>query len=98
MTKAYFTDYVKHCLRFYARHENPEFRNDTDKANWKACEKALNSFSSEDREILKGIYESRDTMADNVYQAATRLNVDQTSIWKMVNSLEHKVARERGLL
>ena len=48
MAKAFYSEYVKHCLRFYARHADPVFRNDIDRYNWNACESALRLYSGKE--------------------------------------------------
>lgn len=98
MSRTFYSEYVNHCLRFYARHENPKFRSDADKHNWKACDNALKSFSDNDREMLLYIYREGDTVPDNIYQLAKERNVSQDSLWKLVNEIERKVAKKRGLL
>lgn len=52
MSRAFYSEYVNHCLRFYARHPNPKFKSDVDKHNWVACDNALKGFSDSDRELL----------------------------------------------
>ena len=42
MIKKFYSDYVRHAMRFYARHlENPEFRCEADRKNWNACAAVL---------------------------------------------------------
>lgn len=96
--RAFYSEYVQHCMRFYARHPSPKFRSDADKQNWKACESALDSFTDKEKELLMIIYSEGDTIADNVYQLAKARNMKQDTIWKMVNELEKKVAKRRGLI
>lgn len=98
MARAFYSEYVNHCLRFYVRHQNPKFRSAADKNNWLACENALKGFSDNDREILLFIYREGDTIPDNVYQIAKEKGIKQDSVWKLVNELERKVAKRRGLL
>ena len=52
MARAFYSEYVNHCLRFYARHTNPKFKSDADKQNWKACESAIGSFSDKEQDML----------------------------------------------
>ena len=66
MSRAFYSDYVNHCLRFYARHLNPKFKSDVDKHNWVACDHALKGFSDSDRELLMEVYRDGDTIPDNV--------------------------------
>lgn len=98
MARAFYSEYVNHCLRFYARHPKPNFHSAADKNNWSACDNALKGFSDSDREMLLTIYREGDTIPDNIYQMAKERGVKQDSIWKLVNELERKVAKRRGLL
>ena len=96
--KAFYSDFVTHCLRFYCRHRDPKFRSDADKKNWYACDNALKGFEDSDKAMLIQIYADGDTIADNVYQTAKKLGIDQDGIWKMLHDLERKVAKKRGLI
>lgn len=96
--KAFYSEYVNHCLRFYARHSRPIFHSEADKKNWNACESALKSFSDSDRDILLTIYIEGDTIPDNVYQMAKNKGIKQDTIWKLIDELERKVAKRRALL
>lgn len=98
MARAFYSQYVNHCLRFYARHSNPKFHSESDKHNWAACDNALKDFSDSDREMLLTIYREGDTIQDNIYQMAKSKGISQDTIWKLVNELERKVAKRRGLL
>lgn len=98
MARAFYSEYVNHCLRFYARHRNPKFNSAADKNNWLACKSALEGFTDSEREMLLTIYRGGDTVPDNVYQIAKEKGIKQDSVWKLVNELERKVAKRRGLL
>lgn len=98
MSKSFYSDYVNHCLRFYARHPNPKFHSAADKNNWLACKSALEGFSDSEKDLLLTVYGEGDTIADNVYQFAKLKGIKQDSIWKLVGELERKVAKRRGLL
>ena len=96
--RAFYSEYVNHCLRFYTRHPKPTFHSVADKKNWNACDDAMKTFSDHDRAMLMIIYSEGDTIADNVYQLAKARNMKQDTIWKLVNELEKKVAKRRGLI
>lgn len=97
--RTFYSEYVTHCLRFYSRYSKPNrFRTEADKKNWQACDNALKGFSDSDREMLITIYREGDTIPDNVYQMAKKLNIKQDNIWKLITELERKVAKRRGLL
>lgn len=98
MARAVYSQYVNHCLRFYARYSNPKFYSESDKHNWAACDNALKEFSDSDREMLLTIYRKGDTIGDNIYQMAKSNGISQGTIWKLVDELQYKVAKRRGLL
>lgn len=98
MARTFYSEYVNHCLRFYARHPNPVFHSEVDKNNWLACEKALKKFSDENREMLLSIYSDGDTVPDKVYRISKEKKIKQDSIWKLINELERKVAKSRSLI
>ncbi len=96
--KTFYSDYVNHCLRFYARHKEPEFKSEADELNWKACKEALEEFTPKNRETLLSIFENGDTIPDSVYNLSRTLGVKQDSIWKLLSDLERKTAKKRGLI
>lgn len=96
--RTFYSEYVNHCLRFYVRHPNPKFHSAADKNNWLACKDALVGFTDKERDLLTTIYREGDTVADSVYQTAKLNGMKQGTVWKLVNELERKVAKRRGLL
>lgn len=99
MNKPFYTDYVRHCMRFYARNTNkPRFNTEVDKNNWYACQKAIERYSEQDKDILVRVYGAYDTLADNVYEVAKTNNIDQDIIWDMLKDFERNVAKKRGLI
>lgn len=96
--RTFYSEYVNHCLRFYVRHPNPKFHSAADKNNWLACKDALVGFTDKERDLLTTIYREGDTVADSVYQTAKLNGMKQDTVWKLVNELERKVAKRRGLL
>ena len=94
-----YTPYVRHAMRFYSRYPDiKEFKSETDKANWFACDRALEGYTINWKDVFKFIYSERDTLADNVYNASKRYYVFQDVIWEMMRELERKIAVERGLI
>lgn len=96
--RTFYSEYVQHCMRFYARHPRPKFRSDADKQNWNACDNALNGFTDKERDILMAVYREGDTIPDNVYKLSVDRNIKQDTIWKLINELERKVAKRRNLI
>ena len=100
MSKPFYSDYVRHMLRFYSRNTNPlqSFKSDVDKENWIACNKAIRSYSDRDKNILICVYGGYDTLPDNVYEMANKHSINQNIIWDMMKDFEHRVAKQRKLI
>lgn len=99
MNRPFYSEYVRHCMRFYARNmEKPHFNTEVDKNNWYACHRALERYSEQDKNILIRVYGWFDTIADNVFAVAKADHIDQTVIWDMIKDFERSVAKKRGLL
>ncbi len=98
MARTFYSEYVTHCMRFYARHPDPWFKSDADKKNWLACDNTLKQFTQEDREILVTVYREGDTISDNVYEVSKKLGIKQDTVWALIGELEHKIAKRRGLI
>lgn len=99
MVKKYYSEYVRHILRFYCRNlEKPVFNNIVSQQNWLVCNSVLNRHFHDYKEVLISVYQPFDTMGDNVYQAAKKYNLPQDNIWVMMADLEKLIAQERGLI
>jgi hypothetical protein len=99
MVKKYYSEYVRHALRFYARNlEKPVFKNIVSQQNWLVCNSVFLRHFPEYKEVLISVYQPFDTMADNVYQASKKYNIPQDNIWVMMADLERIIAQERGLI
>ena len=98
VNKSFYTEFARHCLRFYARYPEPTFKRKSDEANWKAAETVYDSLSDFDKQIVTGVYGEKDTIEDNVYNLSKKINVNQSSIWNRMIQIEEKVGRERGLI
>lgn len=100
--RKYYTEYVRHCLRFYVTTMDigtaPHFNSEVDKNNWVACYQAVKNYSPENLEIIKEIYSPGDTIPDKIYNLAKNLGVSQTPISTMLDKLERDVAKKRGLI
>lgn len=99
MNRPFYSEYVRHCMRFYARNtEKPRFNTEVDKNNWYACHRALDNYSEQTYIILTQVYGMHDTIADNVYWVAKTYNLDQKVIWDTMKDFERSVAKKRGLI
>ena len=100
MSKCFYSDYVRHSLRFYSRNtEKPsKFKSDVDKANWLSCYGAIKNLSQKEQDILISVYSGFDTLPDEVYNASQKYKIDQNIIWDLMKDVERKIARNRGLI
>ena len=99
MNKPFYTEYVRHALRFYSRNlTQPHFKKDVDKENWLACHNVISQYSDRDRDILIYVYSSYDTLADNVYTISKKYHIRQNIVWDMMKEFEREIAKKRGLL
>lgn len=98
MSRTFYSDYVRHCMRFYVKYPEPVFYNDVGRHNWKACEKALKGFSEQEKRVLTEVYICGDTLVDNVFQVSEKQGVEPDIVWRIMHKLERKIAKERGLI
>ena len=100
MSRPYYSEYVKHALRFYSRNctERPVFKSDADKSNWLACDSVFKGYPLDTQKLLLTVYSGYDTLPDEVYNASKKWCIDQNWIWDMMKEVERKIAKRRGLL
>lgn len=99
MNRPFYSEYVRHMLRFYTRNvTRPSFKSEVDKTNWYACLNVVKDYSDRDSDIIALVYGSHDTLSDNVYETAKKYSINQAIIWDMMKDLERKIARKRGLI
>lgn len=102
--KPYYSEFVRHCLRYYiktldeGKGGHPIFRTEADKENWSACYNVLKDYSQENMDIISEIYRPGDTIPDKIYLLAKTRGVSQDRFWNLINTIERKIAKKRGLL
>lgn len=102
--KPYYAEFVRHCLRYYiktldeGKGGHPVFRSDVDRENWSACYNVLKDYSPENMDIISEIYRPGDTIPDKIYQLAKTKGVSHDRFWGLINTIERKIAKKRGLL
>lgn len=98
MSLYYYSDYVNHCLRFYARYPRPRFKSRVDKRNWTACDAVLKGFPDHDREMLLTVYRDNRRIPESVYRMAKSRNISEDAVWMLIDDLGRKVAKKCDLL
>lgn len=99
MSKPFYTEYVRHALRFYARYLGQiDFKSNADKQNWLSANSIIKSYTEPQATILLEVYGGFDTIPDEVYNASKKHNIDQSQIWDMLKEVERRTAKRRGLI
>ena len=102
--KPYYSEFVRHCLRYYIKTiddgmgGHPVFKSEADKANWNACHCILQHYSEENIEMIAFIYRQGDTIADKIHTLSKSKTISQDTLWSLVNNIERRVAKKRGLI
>ena len=102
--KPYYSDFVRHCLRFYVKNFDegkgglPHFRNDAERENWSACYQVLKNYSERDLDTIMYIYRPGETISDKIYLLSKGKQISQDTIWHLINEVERKVAQKRGIV
>jgi len=98
----YYSQYVNHMLRFYARYCDKKleenFKKPVDAKNWQVVKSVLDKLPENDRNVIIEVYRRRDTLGDNIYEVSKEFNIDQDVIWTMLNKITRKIAKERELI
>ena len=81
-----------------AKKELADGKTEADKKNWNACHTALNTYSDEEREVFVALYSDTAPLPEAIAKIAKEHRMEQNRVWNMVNDLEKKVAKRRGLI
>ena len=99
MSRPFYSEYVKHCMRFYSRNLHlTHFKTSVDEENWTCCHMIMLQLPEKTRDILVSVYGGCDTLADEVYNASRKYSMNQNIIWDMMKVFERAVAEQRGLV
>ena len=104
MAKRFYTDYINHMLRFYARNVRSgdvvrlKFKSEVDKLNWRSVNRVLHNLPERDKDIIIEVFGRGDTLADNIYEVRKELAINQDVIWTLVSKVTNKIAKARRLI
>ncbi len=98
MRNKYYTSYINHCLRYYARYDGNAFKSESDVKNWDACRKVMEELPDTDRNLILDVYSRRDTLSDNVYEVSLLYGINQNYLWRKLSEVQASIAKERGLV
>lgn len=100
--RRWYSECVRHFLAFYVSTLEvgtcPKFRTTSEKINWMACDAVVKTLDPQDQALVRELYRQGDTMADKIFQIAKDRKSSQGHLWNLVDDLEQKIAKERGLL
>lgn len=99
MGKCSYSEYVKHCLRYYVKFRDKTVsKSKADSLNWLAVDKVFQELSARDKEIVLTVYDRKENMRELVEDLAIQYRVDEYVIWGVITGVERKVAIARGLI
>lgn len=108
--RPFYADYVNHMLRYYSRSLPGSlsscevggvpsvFKSEVDKLNWVTVDRVLRRLCESERETMVEVYWRGDTLADNVFEVAKVMKVEQESVWLLVSKVSKWIAKERKLI
>ena len=90
--KTYYTDYVGHMLRFYARYTVPG------NENWEAVQRVFVTLETKEAEMLKSVYTHPGVLDAAVREVAQKHGLNPDKLWNLISKVIRKIAKERGLI
>ena len=100
--KRWYSECVRHFLAEYIPTTEigtcPKFNSAAEKTNWLACHTVLTKLPEKDAELVLEMFSRGDTLADKIYRLATTRKTSQRYYWGIVDDVEYRIARERGLI
>ncbi|MEG0471364.1 MAG: hypothetical protein RR588_03425 [Solibacillus sp.] len=84
--------YARDCIKCYVRNQQSQA------LNYKAAANIMKMLPQTDVDIISDVFLRLDTVEDNVYQVASEHNINQDTIWALLNKVTKLVAKERGLI
>lgn len=94
----YYSEFAKHCIRFYISYPKPHFETAAEGEDWIACRESINSLPDSDKELIINVYRNGDPSSDSVNQAARMRGMKPGAVWRMIKDFERMVAKQRGLI
>lgn len=98
MPRPAYSNFVRHCMRFYAKYPHPVFGSEADIRKWRSCDDALKGFSEQERELLISVFSGSDDLSGNICRVSEVHGMDQDHIWHLVYDLERKIAQKWGMI
>lgn len=97
--RAYYSAYVRHCLRFYAKYPEPEFRTEADRKDWNAVKTVFDGLESTVRNTVQELYGvSGENLPVKVKEISSRDGVRPDQLYHLMVNIENEVAKARGLI
>jgi len=98
MGRTFYSDYVKHMIRFYSRSMDLKvFKSSVDRDNWNACHTTLILKYNKHKDLLLDVYSGYDTLDEEVSKASIKYSIDKKNIWDLMKRFEKDLAIQRGL-
>jgi hypothetical protein len=76
----------------------PRFDTEIDRTNWLSCHEVVSKLSASDQRLVQKLYGPGDTLSDKVYGIAQARRMSQGPLWKLIDDIEYKIAKQRGMI
>lgn len=100
--KRWYSDCVRHFLAEYIPTAeigtSPKFNSEAEKTNWLACHAVLARLPQKEADLVVEMFRRGDTLADKILNLATTMKTSQRYYWGLVDDVEYRIAKERGLI
>ena len=100
-TRCYYTDYVKHMIRFYLSTPTTlkmDNKRHADIENWLAVQDVFRKLSEDDRITVAMIYDLHYRVPEGVRMYCEKTGADQYKTWVLITKTCAAVAKKRGLV
>ena len=102
-TKTYYTDYVNHMIRFYlSTPDGIDLRNreytSVSIANWSAVQMVFHKTDPLDIALVRAVFACGYYLPKAVDDYCQQNNMNPDEVWKVLNRVNAKIARVRGLM
>ena len=100
--KRHYSNFVRHCLRKYVETLEigtaPKFDTEVERENWLCCHNVVSALSAGNQKLVQTLYGPGDTLPDKIYHIAQARKMSQAPLWKLVDDVEYKIAKQRGMI
>ena len=94
----YYTDFTRHCMRFFTRHNYPKDGGKNSIAQWTTAKRIFDNNIDKYKEMFMFLYSTKKPFVENIQVYAKNNNVRIEQVWSKINFLEKELALALGLI